>query len=67
MIIQTVCPVSLPALAQSVESCVRLLSERLSFIEPPDMIDAIFNLKRACKVATQLELEESTLFSPDVS
>lgn len=31
------------------------------------MIDAIFNLRRACKVATQLELEESALFSPDVS
>ncbi len=36
-------------------------------MEPPDMIDAVFNLRRSCKTATELELEASTLFSSTVS
>ncbi len=63
---QTLSPVSLPTLTQSVVRCVCLLCERMCFMEPPDMIDAVFNLRRSCKTATELELEES-LFSPTVS
>lgn len=53
-------------MVQSVVSCVKLLCERLSFVESPDVTDAIFNMRRACKTASQPELETSTLFSPEV-
>ncbi len=53
---------SMPALAQSVISCVNLICERLGFVEPPEVIDAVFNLRRACNTATQLE----TSLSPTV-
>lgn len=36
---------------QSVVSCVRLLCERLSFIEPPNITEAVYNLRRACRAA----------------
>lgn len=53
-------------MVQSVVSCVKLLCERLAFIEPPEITDAIFNLRRACRTATQPELETSSLFAPEV-
>ena len=42
---------------QSVVSCVKLLCERLSFVEPPDVTEAVYNLRRACRVATFPEAE----------
>ena len=42
---------SIPTLVQSVVSCVRLLCERLSFIEPPNVTEAVYNLRRACRAA----------------
>lgn len=57
---------AVPTLAQSVISCVQLLCERLSFIEPPEVTEAVFNLRRACKSATQFDLVTS-LVSVEVS
>jgi len=58
-------PVNMPALAQSVVSCVSLLCERLGFIQTPAIVEAVYNLRRACKNATQLEID--TLLSPTVT
>ena len=46
-------PVPIPALVQSVISCVKLLCERLLFIEPASLSDAVYNLRRACKSVGQ--------------
>ena len=45
-------PVNYTILSQSVISCIRLLCERMSFIEPFAVSEAVFNLRRACKSAT---------------
>ncbi len=50
-----------PTLAQSVISCVQLLCERLAFIEPPEVTEAVFNLRRACKAITQFDFETSVV------
>ena len=50
-------------MVQSVVSCVKLFCERMSFIEPPEVTDAVFNLGRACKAASQPDIEASSLFS----
>ena len=54
-------------LAQSVTSCVKLVCEWLSFIEPPEVTEAVYEFRRACKTATQPELESSSFFPPEVS
>ena len=52
-------PLGLPTFSQSVISCVRLLCERLLFIEPPDVTDAVFNLRRACKTASHFKFSNA--------
>ena len=54
-------------LAQSVVSCVKLVCEWLSFIEPPKVTEAVYEFRRACKTATQPEVETSSFFPPEVS
>ena len=49
------------SLAQSVVSCVKLLCEWLAFIEPPKLTEAVYEFRRACKSATQPEVETSLL------
>ena len=61
-----VSPFGLSTLAQSVISCVRLLCERLSFLEPPEVTEAVFNLRRACKTATYFEFETALILSDEV-
>jgi len=56
-------PLAAPTMVQSVVSCVKLLCERMSFIEPPEITDAVFNLRRACKAASQPDIEASSLFN----
>ena len=53
-------------LAQSVTSCVKLVCEWLSFIEPPEVTEAVYEFRRACKTATQPEVETSSFFPPEV-
>lgn len=57
---------SVQALAQSVVSCVKLICEWLTSIEPPKVTEAVYEFKRACKTATQPEVEASSLFQPEV-
>jgi hypothetical protein len=52
-------PVPIPALAQTVISCVKLLCERLLYVEPPSLSNAIFSLRRACKSASGLHGDSS--------
>jgi hypothetical protein len=54
-------------LAQSVISSVKLVCEWLSFIEPPEVTEAVYEFRRACKTATQPEVETSSFFPPEVS
>ena len=58
---------SILVLAQSVTSCVKLVCEWLSFIEPPEVTEAVYEFKRACKTATQPEVETSSFFPTEVS
>ena len=57
---------SILALAQSVISCVKLLCEWLTFIEPPKLTEAVYEFRRACKVAIQSKFESSSVFLPEV-
>ncbi len=58
---------SILVLAQSVISCVKLVCEWLSFIEPPEVTEAVYEFRRACKTATQPEVETSSFFASEVS
>ena len=57
---------SVLALAQSVVSCVKLICERLAVIEPPKLTEAVYEFRRACKTATQPEVETSSFYSSEV-
>ncbi|CAI8016313.1 hypothetical protein GBAR_LOCUS10014 [Geodia barretti] len=48
-------PVPIPALVQTVISCVRLLCERLLYVEPPSLSDAINHLRQTCKPTSCLD------------
>ena len=48
-------PVNYQRHSMSVISCVRLLCERMMFIEPFAVSEAVFNLKRACKATSTPE------------
>ena len=58
--------VAVVAMAQAVVSCVKLLCERLSFVEPPAISEAVLNLRRACRTASSADLMASArdLVSP---
>ena len=54
-------PVDYQRYMLGVISCVRLLCERMMFVEPFDVTEAVFNLRRACKTTNSPEEFVSTI------
>ena len=44
-------PVNYPRICHQTVACVRLICERIGFVEPVGVAEAIFDLQRACKSA----------------
>lgn len=59
-------PVNYAKLSQNIISCVRLLCERMGFVETFSVSEAVYNLRRACK-GTHTPIEFSAAIALEVN